>query len=145
MRHPPVGHCDTPTRTIRHCNDSPHVMLRPCDPTSACFDGASCPWGEFRWLSLAVGRIFFEQVFLVLLKEDDILPFFLRSLNVLWDRQTYTASMNENQGVDIRLLLTSDSNPVVLQSRVPIRRLPSPQLTTNLLVGCHLGWHLAAG
>ncbi len=22
--HPPVGHCDTPTRTIRHCNDSPH-------------------------------------------------------------------------------------------------------------------------
>jgi hypothetical protein len=54
----------------------------------------------------------------VLLKEDDILPFFLRSLNVLWDRQTYTASMNENQGVDIRLLLTSISNPVVLQSLV---------------------------
>ncbi len=24
LRHPPVGHCDTPTRTIRHCNDSPH-------------------------------------------------------------------------------------------------------------------------
>jgi hypothetical protein len=34
---------------------------------------------------------------------------------------------------------------VVLQSRVRIRRLPSPQLTANLLVGCHLGWHLAAG
>jgi hypothetical protein len=33
----------------------------------------------------------------------------------------------------------------VLQSRVRIRRLPSPQLTANLLVGCHLGWHLAAG
>jgi hypothetical protein len=24
LRHPPVGHCDTLTRTIRHCNDSPH-------------------------------------------------------------------------------------------------------------------------
>ncbi len=24
LRHPPVGHCDTTTRTIRHCNDSPH-------------------------------------------------------------------------------------------------------------------------
>ncbi len=24
LRHPPVGHCDTPTRTIWHCNDSPH-------------------------------------------------------------------------------------------------------------------------
>jgi hypothetical protein len=35
LRHPPVGHCDTSTRTIRHCNDSPHVVLRPCDPTSA--------------------------------------------------------------------------------------------------------------
>jgi hypothetical protein len=34
---------------------------------------------------------------------------------------------------------------VVLQSWVRIRRLPSPQLTANLLVGCHLGWHLAAG
>ncbi len=34
---------------------------------------------------------------------------------------------------------------VVLQSRVQIQRLPSPQLTANLLVGCHLGWHLAAG
>jgi hypothetical protein len=34
---------------------------------------------------------------------------------------------------------------VVLQSRVQIRHLPSPQLTANLLVGCHLGWHLAAG
>jgi hypothetical protein len=32
---------------------------------------------------------------------------------------------------------------VVLQSRVQIRRLPSPQLTANLLVGFHLGWHLA--
>jgi hypothetical protein len=28
---------------------------------------------------------------------------------------------------------------VVLQSRVRIRRLPSPQLTANLLVGCHPG------
>jgi hypothetical protein len=35
LRHPPVGHSDTPTRTIRHCNDSPHVMLRPCNTTSA--------------------------------------------------------------------------------------------------------------
>jgi hypothetical protein len=34
---------------------------------------------------------------------------------------------------------------VVLQSWVQIQRLPSPQLTANLLVGCHLGWHLAAG
>ncbi len=34
---------------------------------------------------------------------------------------------------------------VVLQSRVRIRRLPSPQLIANLLVGCHLVWHLAAG
>jgi hypothetical protein len=34
---------------------------------------------------------------------------------------------------------------VVLQSRVQIWRLPSPQLTAILLVGCHLGWHLAAG
>ncbi len=35
---------------------------------------------------------------------------------------------------------------VVLQFRVRNRRLPSsPQLNTNLLVGCHLGWHLAAG
>jgi hypothetical protein len=34
---------------------------------------------------------------------------------------------------------------VVLQSRVRIRRLPSPQLTANRLVGCHLGWHLAGG
>ncbi len=29
------------------------------------------------------------------------------------------------------------------QSRVRIRRLPSPQLTANLLVGCHLRLHLA--
>jgi hypothetical protein len=34
---------------------------------------------------------------------------------------------------------------VVLQSWVQIQHLPSPQLTANLLVGCHLGWHLAAG
>jgi hypothetical protein len=34
---------------------------------------------------------------------------------------------------------------VVLQSRVRIRRLPSPQLIAHLLVGCHLGWHLAVG
>ncbi len=34
---------------------------------------------------------------------------------------------------------------VVLQSRVLIWRLPSPQLTANLLVGYHLGWHLATG
>jgi hypothetical protein len=34
---------------------------------------------------------------------------------------------------------------VVLQSRVQIGRLPNPQLTANLLVGCHLGWHLATG
>ncbi len=34
---------------------------------------------------------------------------------------------------------------VVLQSRVRIRRLPSSQLTANLLVGCHLGCHLAVG
>jgi hypothetical protein len=34
---------------------------------------------------------------------------------------------------------------VVLQPIVRIRRLPSPQLTANLQVGCHLGWHLAAG
>jgi hypothetical protein len=33
---------------------------------------------------------------------------------------------------------------VVLQSRVLIRHLPSPQLTANLLVGCRLGLHLAA-
>ncbi len=31
---------------------------------------------------------------------------------------------------------------LVLQSRVRIRRLPSPQLTANLLVGCHLGMGL---
>ncbi len=29
---------------------------------------------------------------------------------------------------------------VVLQSWVQIPRLPSPQLTANLLVSCHLGW-----
>jgi hypothetical protein len=34
---------------------------------------------------------------------------------------------------------------VVLLSRVRIRRIPSSQLTANPLVGCHLGWHLAAG
>ncbi len=34
---------------------------------------------------------------------------------------------------------------VVLQSRVRIWHLPSPQLSANLLVGCHLGWHIAAG
>jgi hypothetical protein len=34
---------------------------------------------------------------------------------------------------------------IVLQSRVRIQCLPSPQLTANLLVDCHLGWHLAAG
>jgi hypothetical protein len=34
---------------------------------------------------------------------------------------------------------------VVLQSWVRIRCLSIPQLTANLLVGCHLGWHLAAG
>jgi hypothetical protein len=37
---------------------------------------------------------------------------------------------------------------VVLQSRVRIRHLPSPQLTANLLVGCHpgkaLGWGLTS-
>jgi hypothetical protein len=31
---------------------------------------------------------------------------------------------------------------VVLQSRVQIRHLPGPQLTANLLVGCHLGMAL---
>jgi hypothetical protein len=34
---------------------------------------------------------------------------------------------------------------VVPQSRVQIRHLPSPQLIDYLLVGCHLGWHLAPG
>ncbi len=34
---------------------------------------------------------------------------------------------------------------VVLQSRVRIRRLPSPQLTANLLVGCHPGMALGCG
>jgi hypothetical protein len=34
---------------------------------------------------------------------------------------------------------------VVLQSRVQIRCLPSPQLTANLLVGSHLGMALACG
>jgi hypothetical protein len=34
---------------------------------------------------------------------------------------------------------------VVLQSRVRIRRLPSPQLTANLLVGCHLEMALGCG
>ncbi len=34
---------------------------------------------------------------------------------------------------------------VVLQSRVRIRRLPSPQLTANLLEGCHLGMALGCG
>jgi hypothetical protein len=34
---------------------------------------------------------------------------------------------------------------VVLQSRVQIRHLPSPQQTANLLEGCHLGWHFAEG
>jgi hypothetical protein len=34
---------------------------------------------------------------------------------------------------------------VVLLSRVRIRRLPSPQLTANLLVGCHLGMALGCG
>ncbi len=34
---------------------------------------------------------------------------------------------------------------VVLQSRVRILRLPSPQLIAHLLVGCHLRWHLAVG
>ncbi len=27
LGHPPFRHCDTPTRTIRHCNDSPHKRL----------------------------------------------------------------------------------------------------------------------
>jgi hypothetical protein len=34
---------------------------------------------------------------------------------------------------------------VVLQSLVQIWRLPSPQLTSNLLGGCHHGWHLPHG
>jgi hypothetical protein len=34
---------------------------------------------------------------------------------------------------------------VVLQSRVQIRCLSSPQLTANLLVGCHFGMALACG
>jgi hypothetical protein len=34
---------------------------------------------------------------------------------------------------------------VVLQSRVRILCLPSPQLTANLLVGCHLGMELGCG
>jgi hypothetical protein len=34
---------------------------------------------------------------------------------------------------------------VVLQCRVRIRHLPSPQLTANLLVGCHLGMALGCG
>jgi hypothetical protein len=34
---------------------------------------------------------------------------------------------------------------VVLQSRVRIRRLPSPQLIANLLVGCHPGMALGCG
>jgi hypothetical protein len=34
---------------------------------------------------------------------------------------------------------------VVLQSWVRIRRLPSPQLTANLLVGCHVGMALSCG
>jgi hypothetical protein len=33
--HPPVGRSDTPTRTIRHCNDSPHKCfhIETSDPT----------------------------------------------------------------------------------------------------------------
>jgi hypothetical protein len=34
---------------------------------------------------------------------------------------------------------------VVLQSRVQIWCLPSPQLTANLLVGCHLGMAFGCG
>ncbi len=34
---------------------------------------------------------------------------------------------------------------VVLQSQVRIRPLPSPQLTANLLVGCHPGMALGCG
>jgi hypothetical protein len=34
---------------------------------------------------------------------------------------------------------------VVLQSRVRIQRLPSPQLTANILMGCHLGMALDCG
>jgi hypothetical protein len=34
---------------------------------------------------------------------------------------------------------------VILHSRVRIWRLPSPQVNANLLVGCHLEKHLAAG
>jgi hypothetical protein len=34
---------------------------------------------------------------------------------------------------------------VVLQSRVRIRCFPSPQLTANLLLGCHLGMALGCG
>jgi hypothetical protein len=34
---------------------------------------------------------------------------------------------------------------VVLQSRVRIRRLPSPQLTAKFLVGCHLAMALGCG
>jgi hypothetical protein len=55
--------------------------------------------------------------------------------------------INENQNLNLFLHGCSvvARQTVVLQSRVRIRRLPSPQLTANLLVGCHLGWHLAAG
>ncbi len=35
LGHPSVVYCDTLTRTIRHCNDSPPVMLQPCNTTSA--------------------------------------------------------------------------------------------------------------
>ncbi len=52
---PPVGHCDTLTCTIRHCNDLPHVMLRPCNTTSAIrLDSIFVFQGVFvgGWLSL---------------------------------------------------------------------------------------------
>jgi hypothetical protein len=55
LGHPPVGHCDTLTRTIRHCSNSPHVMLRPCNTTSAIWwESGFFIQGYFigAWLSL---------------------------------------------------------------------------------------------
>jgi hypothetical protein len=82
------------------------------------------------------------------------IPELLRNLRICRTGSQEASNISQHRGLDSG---TTDNitgrhggsmvacQTVVLQSRVRIRRLPSPQLTAHLLVGCHLGWHLAPG
>ncbi len=71
----------------------------------------------------------------ILISDERVVNMKLSPISDLHYVRTYSAMRH---GGSVKACLT-----VVLLSRVQIQSLPSPQLTANLLVGCHLGWHLA--